>query len=232
MDLSKAFDSLLINLLIARLAAYGVRTTSFKLLRSYLVYRKQMVKINGCFSSWKPLNQGVPQGSILGPLFFNVFIYDIFLVVKEGSLSNFADDNTISISAENADELRRLVQLNTNNCIEWLNSNHFTASPSKLQSFIVGKNDSNIKKFQIYDEFKINVSNEATLLGIHIDKQLKFDPHIDKICNKAAMYLNAIKRLARFLGSTWLPRTHKMKDHLNVSLYLFPLYIKHHNYTT
>jgi hypothetical protein len=201
MDLSKAFDSLPINLLIAKLDAYGVGINSLRLLKSYLTDRKQMVKVSGYFSSWGPLNQGVPQGSILGPLLFNLFINDLFLFIQEGSLCNFADDNTISISAENADELHRLVQLNTNKCIDWFNSNHMTANPSKFQSLIVGKNDNHIKEFRINNDFKINVSNEVTLLGIQIDDQLKFDSHIDKICKKAAMQLNAIKRLARFMGN-------------------------------
>ena len=76
-----------------------------------------------------------------------------------------------------------------------------TANPSKFHLLIVGKNDSNIKEFKINDQFKINVSNEVTLLVIHMDKQPKFDSHIDKICNKPAMHLNAIKRPARFMGS-------------------------------
>ena len=201
MDLSKAFDSLPINLLIAKLAAYGVSINSLKLLQSYLTNRKQLVKVSGYFSSWRPLNQGVPQGSILGPLLFNLFINDIFLFIQQGSLCNFADDNTISISAENVDELHRLVQLNTTKCIDWFNSNHMTANPSKFQSLIIGNNDHHVKTFQISNDFEINVSNEVTLLGIQIDDQLKFDSHIDKICKKAALQLNAIKRLARFMGS-------------------------------
>ena len=115
-----------------------------------------MVKVDGYFTSWKPLNHGVPQGSIRGPLFFNVFINDIFLFIQDGSLCNFADDNTISISTENAHKLYRLVKLNTNKCIEWFNSNYMTANPSKFQSLVVGKNDSSIKEFQINNEFKIN----------------------------------------------------------------------------
>ena len=79
------------------------------------------MKVNRYFSSWKPLNQGVPQSSILGPLFFNAFINDIFLFIKGVSLCSFADGDTISI--DNAHELHRLVQLNTNKCIEWFNSN-------------------------------------------------------------------------------------------------------------
>ena len=68
-----------------------------------------------------------------------------------------------------------------------------TANPSKFQSLIVGKNDNHIKQFQISNDFKINVSYEATLLGIQINEQLRFDSHVDKICKKAAMQLNAIK---------------------------------------
>ena len=76
-----------------------------------------------------------------------------------------------------------------------------TANRSKLQPPVVGKDDSNIKEFQVNNEFKINASNEVTLLGIHIDKQLKFDSHVDKLCKKAAIHLNAMKRPARFIGS-------------------------------
>ena len=119
MDRSKAFDSLSVNLLIAKIAAYCVSINSLKLLQSCLTNRKQLVKVSEYFSLWRPLNQGAPQGSILGPLLFNLFINDIFLFIQQGSLCNFADDNTISISAENVDEIHSLVQLNTTKCIDW-----------------------------------------------------------------------------------------------------------------
>ena len=99
-----------------------------------------------------------------------------------GSSGTDWDACVISISAENADELYRLVQLNTNTCIDWFNLNHMT---SKFLSLIVGKKDNQINEFQINNNFKIKVSNEVTLLGIQIDEQLKFDSHIDKICKKS-----------------------------------------------
>ena len=135
----------------------------------------------GALANGNHLIKEVPQGSVLGPLFFNVFINYIFLFIQEGSLHNFADDNTISISAKNAHELHRLTQLNSNECIEWFNSNYMTAIPSKFQSLIVGKYDSSIKKFQINSDLKINVINEVTFVGIHIDKQLKFDSRLSKL---------------------------------------------------
>ena len=69
--------------------------------------------------------------------------------IQESSLCNFADDNTTSISAENAHELHRLVQLNANKCVAWLNSNYRIANPSEFQSLSVSKNDSTIKEFEI-----------------------------------------------------------------------------------
>ena len=81
MDLSKAFDCLPHDILLDKLSAYGMSTDSVSLLESYLSNRKQQIKINGILSSWSDIQKGVPQGSILDPLLFNVFINDIFYFV-------------------------------------------------------------------------------------------------------------------------------------------------------
>ena len=89
MDLSKAYDCLSHDLLIAKLAAYGFGPNSLALISNYLSQRKQRIKVGSTFSEWQEILSGVPQGSVLGPLFFNVF------AMKSSHVCNFADDNTV-----------------------------------------------------------------------------------------------------------------------------------------
>ena len=91
-DVSKAFDTMNHDLLIAKLRAYGFQKGALSFMKSYLRKRRQRVRVNNNFSAWERIISGVPQGSISGPLLFKTFLNDLFLFIENSNLSNYADD--------------------------------------------------------------------------------------------------------------------------------------------
>ena len=137
MDLSKAFDCLPHGLLVAKLNAYGLTLPACELIGNYLSHRRQRVKIGSTKSQWSFLEKGVPQGSILGPLLFNIFINDLFYFIEKCSLYNFADDNSLSNAATTLGELKINLQHDSKICINWFYENGMEANPSKFQFMVI-----------------------------------------------------------------------------------------------
>ena len=175
-DLSKAFDCIMHDLLIAKLQAYGFDNDSLNFICNYLVDREQRVKINSSFSTWSKIEYGVPQGSILGPLLFNINTLDMFFEQKDVNIAAYADDNTPYICDKNLEALLSKLQICTLKLIEW-----FSKKNIKLNRDV------------------INNTQAQKLLGVHIDHKLKFDTDIETLSKKVRKKLHVLARIIIYM---------------------------------
>ena len=198
MDLSKAFDTINHELLLAKLEAYGFSKSSLKLLQSYLSSRWQRTKVNGSFSNWSELLLGVPQGSVLGPLLFNIYINDLFYLAELTDISNYADDTTFYACDADLKNLVRRLEHDSELAIDWFENNYMKLNPDKCHFLISGYKHESL--FANIGDSKILESPSEKLLGVIIDRSLKFDEHVFSICKKAGRKLSALSRVSKFLS--------------------------------
>ena len=137
-DLSKAFDTINHPLLLAKLYAYGFSKQTLAVICSYLSNQKQRIKINNVFSSWKDLILGVPQGSFLGLLLFNIYLNDLFFFLKDVSICNFANGTTIYISDESLENVLKSLEKNSMLAIRWFENNCMKLNTDKCCLIVSG----------------------------------------------------------------------------------------------
>ena len=200
MDLSKAYDCLPTNLLIAKLEAYNFDKSALKLIYSYLTTRKQRVKVGSTFSPWGEIIRGVPQGSVLGPFLFNIFINDLLLFAIDSKICNFADDNTCYACETNIDRVIIKLEDDMDIILKWFKTNSMVANAGKFQFIILGHKYKKRLCLNINGK-KVPNSKTVELLGIIIDEKLTFNDHIDKITKKANNYINSLNRICHHLNN-------------------------------
>ena len=169
---------------------------ALNLIFDYLTGRKQRVKINSSFSSYLDTFQGVPQGSILGPLLFNLFLCDLFLFVEEADIMSYADDNTPHVCSENIDVTLEKLEEVGKVLFEWFSNNFLKANADKCHLIL-----STDEPFSInIDNEVIKNSNNKKLLGINLNNRLGFDTHVANICSRVSKKLHALARISQYMS--------------------------------
>jgi hypothetical protein len=201
MDLSKAFDLIPHDLLVSKLFAYGCTLNACQLIKSYLSNRQQRVKIDSNYSEWMTIKSGVPQGSLMGPVLFNVFINDLLVELSEHcTVYNYADDNSLSFNHANPLIVKETLERSANVALQWFEMNKMKANPSKFQALVLAKNGKgNGLVFNLPNDTKIEPSQSVKLLGMYLDRELNFSCHIDELSKKCSKQINAMARLSMYL---------------------------------
>ena len=188
------------DLLIAKLHAYGFSDDALKLLYNYLQGRVQRVKLNSNYSEWRDVIKGVPQGSVLGPLLFNIFLNDIFLFLNKSEICNYADDNTVWTKGHKIDTIIPILESEVSTLNKWFKDNCMLLNEEKCKYMIIEpqRAKSGESEIRIGDHSVKNTDKEK-LLGVVLDNHLKFDHHIKQICNEAGKKISALARIAPYL---------------------------------
>ena len=194
-DISKAFDRVWHKGLIYKLSKMGISGNLLEWIKSYLSLRKQRVVINGIESDWIYINAGVPQGSILGPLFFLVFINDIVVEVN-CSIKLFADDTTIYVIIENVTAAGELLNLNLDKVHKWSEKWLVNFNPQKTQSLLISRKTHPVNHPPLQmNNIPVQEVDKHKHLGLIFNNNLHWGEHINCIIMKAQTKLNILRSL-------------------------------------
>jgi hypothetical protein len=194
LDISKAFDRVWHKGLIWKLHKIGIRGRLLLWIENYLKERYQRVIINGQYSDWTKIIAGVPQGSVLGPLLFLVFINDITSVINHCKIRLFADDTCLFITVDDREVAADLINKDLQNIQEWADKWLVTFSPPKTEALIIS-NKSNLDrhpKLELNGETITEVKHHKHL-GIILSHNLRWNAHIDQLVNKGTKLNNMMK---------------------------------------
>ena len=202
LDLSKAFDTVNHEILLYKLEHYGIRGPAYKLLKNYLTNRKQFVKLGKHKSELRDITCGVPQGSVLGPLLFILYVNDLSKACPTGNTRIFADDTNVFFKCKDTNEITRIGSQIMTQLYQWFKSNKLTLNAEKSNFIIFRSKQNRIKNIPdqlSFDNLTINRSNYVQYLGVILDEHLTWNEHINELCNKLKRLFKTFYCLRRFI---------------------------------
>ena len=203
-DLKKCFDSIDHHILLNKLSMYGIKNIEYSWFKSYLTDRSQATFYQNSLSTFSQVNTGIPQGSILGPLLFLIFINDIVNIPYRCYINLYADDILLYASDDNINCAVTHLQDDINKLSQWFKDNKLTINNDKTFLIPIGSKQrlsSIIKLPNIYiDEYLLPWKNECKYLGVIIDSNLTWHSHINFICSKLRPKLGILTRLRHILS--------------------------------
>ena len=196
MDLSKAFDTLIHEILISKLKHYGVRGEAIDLIRSYLYQRQELVEFNGCLSDMRYIETGVPQESVLGPLLFSIYINDLPSCSDMFKMIMYADDTNLLCDFSNDHDIETLLNNELCKITDWLQANKLSLNVNKTK-FMVFHSD---RRRVVYPVLSINNTiiervDTFNFLGLRISHDLKWKTHIQTMSQKLSKITGILHRL-------------------------------------
>lgn len=196
LDFAKAFDCVPHLRLLKKLEAYGIGGHLKNWIGDFLSDRKQRVKVNGSMSSWKDVTSGVPQGSVLGPVLFVIYINDLPEVV-DSLCSMYADDTKVYRPVKTSED-NKYLQKDLDNLVDWADKWQMRFNADKCKILQIGAKNKNyvysMRKHGSLDRVKLENSSAERDLGVNIDNELKFSKHVETQVNKANRILGLIRR--------------------------------------
>ena len=208
LDIEKCFPSLNHAILLKKLDWYGVRNEENLWFQNYLSNRKQAVSLNNTLSKFETINIGVPQGSVLGPLLFLIYINDLPQNVGNGISNMFADDVLLYATGKTIEELNFKLQECVDYASEWYNQNKSSINADKCSVMTVSTIQRDTSGFcpPTLNGKQINIVDSYQYLGAHVDKHLKWNAQVGHICKTVAGKLYKLRKLSKFLNKDLLSK--------------------------